>query len=88
MRELYFYHEIENMYEEMLNDCYEEVDICGHKYAPGHALRLIDEVAFRCSCSDWSSEDFEEVDFEDMSDEEVKHYMLSPHQTMYERLSA
>lgn len=58
----YYYHEIEDLYEEMLGDCYEDVDICGLKYGAGHALRLVDEAAFRCGCHEWLSEEFEEVE--------------------------
>lgn len=83
MRTLYFYHELEEMYEDMLNDCYEPVSICGYNYDAGRALRLIDETAFRCGCSDWSSEDFEELHLSDMTPEEIEHYMLSDHQIMY-----
>lgn len=74
MRTLYFYHDIEEQYEEMLNDCYPEVDICGHKYAPGHALKMIDEVAFNVGCSEWSDDEFVEVSFEDMTEAEREHY--------------
>lgn len=83
MRTLYFYHELEAQYEDMLNDCYEDVDICGHKYSAGRALRLVDETAFRCGCSDWSSEEFEEIYFNDMTEEEREHYIVSENQVMY-----
>jgi len=86
MRELHFYHEIEDMFEEMLNDSYESVSICGYNYDAGRALRLIDETAFRCGCSDWSSEEFEEVWAKDMTEEEREHYILSDGQVMYGRV--
>lgn len=83
MRTMYFYHELENKYEEQLNDCYDLVNICGYEYGPGHALRLIDEIAFRCGCSDWTTEDFQEVRAKDMTAEELEHYMISDDQVMY-----
>lgn len=43
-------------YADMLNDVYEDVNICGMKYAAGHALQLIDPVAFRCGKADYESE--------------------------------
>ena len=70
MRTLYFYHQIKNMYEEMLNDGYETVDICGHKYDAGHALRNLDPIAFRCGCSDWVNEDYQEILYCEMTEEE------------------
>jgi hypothetical protein len=80
---MYFYHEIEEQFEDMLNDSYEEVNICGYKYESGRALRLIDETAFRCGCSDWSSEEYEEISAKEMTEEEREHYMISDHQVMY-----
>lgn len=43
------------LYEEMLNECYPDVSIAGHTYATAHALKLVDETAYRCG----------KVDFED-----------------------
>lgn len=83
MRTLYFYHEIEDMYEEMLDECHEAVNICGYNYDAGRALRLIDEVAFRCGVSDWSSEEYQELWAQEMSQEELDHYILSDNQVMY-----
>ncbi len=83
MRELYFYHELEYMYEDMLDDCYDTIDICGMQYNAGRALRLIDEIAFRCGCSDWSSETFEELRYSDLTEEELEHHGISESQVMY-----
>jgi hypothetical protein len=57
----YFYHEIEDLYEETLTNCYEDIDICGLMYGAGHALRLVDDTAFRCGCNEWCSEEFKEI---------------------------
>jgi hypothetical protein len=37
----------ETAYLEMLNECYEAVNICGYTYEAGHALKSIDPIAFR-----------------------------------------
>jgi len=42
----------EDEYEEMLNDAYGDVDICGYKYSAGHALKEIDPIAFNVGMSD------------------------------------
>ena len=42
----------ENEYEEMLNDTYETVEICGMTYEAGYALKEVDPVAFRCGLAD------------------------------------
>lgn len=83
MRELYFYHELEDMYEDMLNDCYETIDICGMKYDAGRALRLIDEIAFRCGVSDWCDEEFEEIRYSNLTEDELEHHGISGSQVMY-----
>lgn len=61
MKESYFEFELERMYEAFLNECYEPVDICGFKYDAGHALRLIDEIAFREGFNNWVESEFVEV---------------------------
>lgn len=85
MRDLYYYHELEDQYEDMLNACYETVSICGYEYDQGHALRNLDPVAFRRGVSDWVVEEFEEVSARDCTDEEKEHYILSDNQTVYLR---
>lgn len=83
MRTLYFYHELEDMYEEQLNECYEPVSICGFNYDQGHALRNLDPIAFGCGVSEWEGEEFDEIRIDDMSDDEIEHYMATDSVTMY-----
>ena len=83
MRELYFYHELEDMYEDMLNECYEPVSVCGFNYDQGHALRKLDPIAFRCAVSDWSGDNYIEVPCSEMTEEEREHYIVSANQVMY-----
>jgi hypothetical protein len=45
----------EQAYLEMLDECYETVEICGHTYDAGYALKEIDPVAFRCGHADYIS---------------------------------
>ena len=86
MRDLLFYHEIEDLYEEMLNECYEPVTICDAEYEQGSVLKELDPIAFRCEVSDWCDAEFEEVNYSDMTDEERDEYCVSEHQTMYVRV--
>lgn len=83
MRDLYYYHELEDLYEDMLNDCYDSVNICGTEYDPGSALRRIDEISFRCGVSDWESEYFEEVGYSVMTSEERQRHCVTSGQVMY-----
>ena len=83
MRDLYYYHELEDMYEEQLNECYETVSICGMNYDQGHALRNLDPIAFRCGVSEWEGEEFDEIRESDMTEEEIEHYMPIDNTVMY-----
>ncbi len=47
---LQYYNEV---YDEMLNDCHEDSDICGHQYSPSRALLAVDPVAYRCGFNDY-----------------------------------
>ena len=86
IREMFYYHEIEDKYEEFLDDCCEQVELPGgFKIGGGRALRLCDETAFRCGCSDWASEYYVELGGHegDMSQAEFDHYCITESRIMY-----
>ena len=39
-------------YEDILNEAYGDVEICGMKFSSGYALRELDPTAFRCGMAD------------------------------------
>lgn len=43
-------------YDDMLNECYPEVDICGYTYTPSHALKEVDPIAYRVGFNDFVSD--------------------------------
>lgn len=45
----------ESKYEDILDDIYGEIEICGLTYSSGRALRELDPVAFRCGKNDYES---------------------------------
>jgi hypothetical protein len=45
--------DLESMYNEMLDDCYEMIDICGYKYLPSTTLKTVDPIAYRCGFVDY-----------------------------------
>jgi hypothetical protein len=67
-------YELRERYEDMLNDCYPPVSICGYEYDAGRALKEIDPIAFDCGFSDYISseldENLEEVEGEFFSKED------------------
>jgi hypothetical protein len=45
--------ELYDMYDEMLDDIYMHVDICGHKYAASVALKEVDPIAYDVGFDDF-----------------------------------
>lgn len=43
------------MYDEMLDDVYGEIEICGYKYSASNALKSTDPIAYRVGFSDWTA---------------------------------
>ena len=83
MRTLYFWHELEDMMEEQLNECYEPITICTYNYDQGSALRRLDNIAFEQEVHSMVSHDYEEVHIDDMTEEEQEHHGISHSQVMY-----
>jgi hypothetical protein len=52
------------MYDQMLDDCYPMVDICGYQYEPSTALKRIDPIAYRVGFSDYISSSEQEFQVE------------------------
>lgn len=48
--------EAEERYEQMIDDCHEEVEVCGYNYSPSYVLKSVDPTAFRCGFSDYCSQ--------------------------------
>lgn len=51
--ELFTESELEDVFSDGLDDCWEPVSACGYEYPAGRALRQLDPVAFRCGFLDW-----------------------------------
>lgn len=45
--------ELEDAFENDLNECYDAVSVCGYEFDAGRALRELDPIAFRCGFLDW-----------------------------------
>ena len=67
-------------YDEMLDDVYGDVEICGMNYSSSRALKLLDPVAYRCGKGDFESNyDLDNCEeYNDLKDElESLEYQLS-----------
>ena len=42
-------------YDQMLDDCYPMVKVCGYEYDPSRALKELDPIAYRVGFSDYCS---------------------------------
>ena len=58
-------------YEQMLDDVYGDVEICGMIYSSSRALKLLDPVAYRCAKNDFESDyDLDNCEeYKDLKDE-------------------
>lgn len=41
-------------YDDMLDECYDEVKIGGLCYSPSYVLKNVDEIAYRCGVNDYA----------------------------------
>jgi len=72
--------DIDKLYEQMLDECYPEIDIIGLKYSPSQCQKEIDPCAFRCGVNyyiDSLCEDNEliEIDNEYFDYNEVQEFL-------------
>jgi len=51
----------EREYDDMLDEVYEEPNICGMYYNPSYALKEVDPTAYRCGLADWRYEKYTEM---------------------------
>lgn len=54
--------EAEELYEQMLDECYPEVKIGYLTFSPSRIVKELDPIAYRCGMSDWL--DSEELEVE------------------------
>lgn len=59
--EMLYEHQVEDLYAEFLDECFGNVEVAGCTYSTSDLLKSTDPTAFRCGCSDWSSEEFQEL---------------------------
>lgn len=52
----------EELYDDMLDECYEPVKICGYDYMPSVALRRVDETAYRCGYNDYCDSLYSDIE--------------------------
>lgn len=48
-------------WDDLLDDVYGEVKICGYEYCASRVLSLVDEVAYRCGKNDWLDGEYREI---------------------------
>ena len=46
-------YEAVDLYEDMLDECFEDVQIAGMSYTTSNALKNVDPIAYRVGMSDW-----------------------------------
>lgn len=58
-------------YDQMLDDCYGDIDVCGSTYSASYALKNLDPTAYNCGKSDFdSSYDYSAtVEYQDLEEQ-------------------
>ncbi len=51
-------------FDEMLDECYGDIEVCGYTYSASEVFQKVDPVAYRCSCSDWADGERREMEYE------------------------
>ena len=54
----------EDVYDEMLDECYEDIEICGYSYAPSIALYRVDKIAYQCGMNDYYDSLASDIEYE------------------------
>lgn len=68
----------ESEYDEMLDDCYPNVEVVGMTFYPSDVLKSCDPIAYRCGKSDYESE-YDVSDCADYQDLEAELLQLEEH---------
>ena len=51
----------DDCWDDVLDEIYGEVKICGHEYYASHVLSLVDEVAYRWGKNDWLDGEYQDI---------------------------
>lgn len=63
--------QMEDIFQEWLDDCYGEVDIAGYSMSTGRILREVDYIAFREEFNNWLDNEITEGNFREYDDSPV-----------------
>ncbi len=64
-------YELEDMFNDFLNECYGTVKIAGYEYDTASVLKEIDEIAYREGFNNWLDSEKEEENLFEHSDGEI-----------------
>ena len=64
--------ELEDLFDDFLDDCHETVKICGYEYSPSEALYSVDPTAYRQEFLFFVDTDYVEIDDNYMSKEDYE----------------
>lgn len=76
---VYAEHVITELYEDMLDECYEPVSVAGIAWDPSRVLRELDPIAYRTYRNDYTDQEFHELEmplaYIDAEDEDRDHWI-------------
>lgn len=53
--------DLTEIYNDMLDECYGMVNVCGYEYYPSVALERLDPIAYRCGYSDFADSLYDDL---------------------------
>ena len=57
-------HDLHETFDDCMNDCEEQVKVCGLTMDPADVLKTMDPVAYRCYFNDWLDGELDDTIFE------------------------
>lgn len=66
----------DSYYDDMIDEAYGDVEVCGYAYSASIVLRAVDEIAYGCGFSDFQDSIYGDVryELERMSDGDVESF--------------
>ena len=75
------------IFDEMLDECYDMIKVCGYEYYPSHVLESTDPIAYRCGLTDYL-DSLEQDDIVVSFDNGCSYYLVSDVEDFIENCTA
>lgn len=52
---------LEEQYDNMLDECYDDIDVAGLNFSPSRVLEAVDPIAYQCRLNDYTAANYTEL---------------------------